>query len=84
MHLPLSPLFKLLSKSVQAVNEIMSNNVNESLALVPKSELSEDGNNNNSSKVIVDSLPYIDYLHPDYEAYALSLIEHEMKKKRNN
>jgi len=59
----------------------MSNNVNETLALVPKSELPEDyDNNNNSSKVIVDSLPYIDYLHPDYEAYALSLIEHEMKK----
>merc|ERR1719343_275685 len=28
----------------------------------------------------LDSLPYIDYLHPDYEAYALSLIENEMQK----
>jgi len=30
--------------------------------------------------VHLDSLPYIDYLHPDYETYALSLIENEMQK----
>lgn len=57
----------------------MSNDVNGSLALIPKPELSEDDGDNNSTKVIVDSLPYVDYLHPDYEAYALSLIEHEMQ-----
>ena len=29
--------------------------------------------------MILDSLPYIDDIHPDYEAYALSLIEEEME-----
>ena len=28
--------------------------------------------------LVLDSLPYIDYSHPDYEAYAASLIEEEM------
>jgi len=28
---------------------------------------------------VLDSLPYVDYMHEDYEAYALSLIEKEMK-----
>jgi hypothetical protein len=28
--------------------------------------------------IILDSLPYIDQIHPDYEAYALTLIEEEM------
>ncbi|GMI59267.1 hypothetical protein ScalyP_jg6973 [Parmales sp. scaly parma] len=27
----------------------------------------------------LESLPYVDYIHPDYETYALSLIEAEMK-----
>ena len=30
--------------------------------------------------LVLDSLPYIDYSHPDYEAYAASLIEEEMSK----
>ena len=29
---------------------------------------------------MLDSLPYIDYSHPDYEAYAASLIEEEMSR----
>jgi hypothetical protein len=50
----------------------------------------EDPSNNNqlstsspsspSNEVTLDSLPYIDNLHPDYEAYALTLIEEEMQK----
>mmetsp|Transcript_23798 Transcript_23798/g.52731 ORF Transcript_23798/g.52731 Transcript_23798/m.52731 type:complete len:280 (-) Transcript_23798:105-944(-) len=31
-------------------------------------------------EIILDSLPYTDYSHPDYEAYAASLIEEEMTK----
>ena len=31
-------------------------------------------------RLVLDSLPYIDYSHPDYEAYAASLIEEEMSK----
>ena len=33
----------------------------------------------NQQQVVLDSLPYIDQVHPDYEAYAMSLIEEEMK-----
>ena len=33
-----------------------------------------------SNEIILDSLPYIDQIHPDYEAYALTLIEEEMEK----
>ena len=33
-----------------------------------------------SHEIALDSLPYIDNLHPDYEAYALTLIEEEMQK----
>lgn len=33
----------------------------------------------NSNEIMLDSLPYIDNLHPDYEAYALTLIEEEMQ-----
>ena len=29
--------------------------------------------------VEIDALPYVDFQSPDYEAYALSLIEEEMK-----
>ena len=36
-----------------------------------------------SSEIALDSLPYIDHVHPDYEAYALSLIEEEMQKMEN-
>ncbi|GFH47808.1 hypothetical protein CTEN210_04284 [Chaetoceros tenuissimus] len=32
-----------------------------------------------TNQVVLDSLPYIDQVHPDYEAYAMSLIEEEMK-----
>ena len=32
------------------------------------------------NEVVLDSLPYIDQVHPDYEAYALTLIEEEMQK----
>jgi pre-mRNA-splicing factor SPF27 len=32
-----------------------------------------------SNEVILDSLPYFDNIHPDYEAYALTLIEEEMQ-----
>ena len=32
--------------------------------------------------LVLDSLPYIDYSHPDYEAYAASLIEEEMTQFR--
>lgn len=34
---------------------------------------------NISNEIKLDSLPYIDNLHPDYEAYALTLIEEEMQ-----
>ncbi len=36
--------------------------------------------NDNEKAITLDSLPYIDNLHPDYEAYALTLIEEEMQK----
>ncbi len=35
---------------------------------------------NSPKEIALDSLPYIDNLHPDYEAYALTLIEEEMQK----
>lgn len=64
----------------------MAEVANQSLALVPKIDTADDDDTNNFNNqsppatVIIDSLPYIDYLHPDYEAYALSLVEHEMQK----
>ena len=36
-------------------------------------------NTESTNEVTLDSLPYIDNLHPDYEAYALTLIEEEMQ-----
>lgn len=36
-------------------------------------------NNAIFNEITLDSLPYIDNLHPDYEAYALTLIEEEME-----
>jgi hypothetical protein len=41
--------------------------------------LSTEINDNSSDQVILDSLPYIDHIHPDYEEYALTLIEEEMQ-----
>lgn len=35
---------------------------------------------NERKEIVLDSLPYIDQVHPDYEAYALTLIEEEMQK----
>lgn len=35
-----------------------------------------------NSPVILDSLPYVEAVHEDYEEYALSLIEEEMKQLR--
>jgi len=32
-----------------------------------------------ANSIVLDSLPYIDNVHPDYEAYALTLIEEEMQ-----
>jgi hypothetical protein len=32
-----------------------------------------------SSTIILDSLPYVEFLHEDYEEYALAMIEEEMK-----
>ena len=42
----------------------------------------QQGDQQSSSQepLVLDSLPYIDYSHPDYEAYAASLIEEEMAK----
>lgn len=34
----------------------------------------------NKDRFVLDALPYIDSIHEDYEQYALSLIEDEMKK----
>ena len=46
----------------------------------PHEGQSEDSSNEPSNnQIILDSLPYIDNIHPDYEAYALSLIEEEMQ-----
>mmetsp|Transcript_16888 Transcript_16888/g.21365 ORF Transcript_16888/g.21365 Transcript_16888/m.21365 type:complete len:291 (-) Transcript_16888:67-939(-) len=42
--------------------------------------LSDNSNNGNQKTITLDSLPYIDNIHPDYEAYALTLIEEEMQK----
>ena len=39
--------------------------------------LSAEIRDNSSDHVVLDSLPYIDHIHPDYEAYALTLIEEE-------
>mmetsp|Transcript_36435 Transcript_36435/g.40958 ORF Transcript_36435/g.40958 Transcript_36435/m.40958 type:complete len:221 (+) Transcript_36435:34-696(+) len=36
-------------------------------------------NNDDKPTVLLDSLPYIDVVHEDYEEYALALIEEEMK-----
>ena len=38
----------------------------------------EQGQQQPTEPLVLDSLPYIDYSHPDYEAYAASLIEEEM------
>ena len=40
--------------------------------------LSKDYAQLHHNSIALDSLPYIDNVHPDYEAYALSLIEEEM------
>ena len=38
-----------------------------------------DGNNDGQPVVLLDSLPYVETVHEDYEEYALALIEEEMK-----
>ena len=43
---------------------------------------SDEGQSSSQEPLVLDSLPYIDYSHPDYEAYAASLIEEEMSKFR--
>lgn len=55
-------------------------------AIVTYDDSNEDYHSNHESQntVILDSLPYIDNLHPDYEAYALTLIEEEMQNMANN
>lgn len=45
----------------------------------PSPHHEEDG----PQEIALDSLPYIDNLHPDYEAYALTLIEEEMQKMQD-
>jgi len=40
----------------------------------------EPGSRDKDDTIALDSLPYIDNLHPDYEAYALTLIEEEMQQ----
>jgi len=40
----------------------------------------DESNTAKQKSITLDSLPYIDNLHPDYEAYALTLIEEEMQK----
>jgi len=35
---------------------------------------------NDGTKVVFDSLPYIDQIHPDYEDYAMALIDEELQK----
>jgi hypothetical protein len=54
-----------------------------STSLIPTVENTEDRTRTNSSStptnVILDALPYIDTVHPYYEEYAHSLIEHEIQ-----
>ena len=38
-----------------------------------------DDNNDGQPVVLLDSLPYVETVHEDYEEYALALIEEEMK-----
>ena len=42
-------------------------------------EVTSPSSDDQQQPVLLDSLPYIDYFPDDYEAYALSLIEEEMK-----
>lgn len=55
----------------------------------PSTEIDKSNNKNKSNKneddeddedALIDSLPYIDYLDENYEAYALSLVEEEMRR----
>jgi hypothetical protein len=39
----------------------------------------EDDNDTEKAPFVIDSLPYVDVVHEDYEQYALSLVEEEMK-----
>lgn len=58
----------------------------ESTAITEFNPQTDDSNNESSSsnQITLDSLPYIDNIHPDYEAYALTLIEEEMQAMGNN
>jgi hypothetical protein len=47
-------------------------------------KLSTEVHDNSSGDIVLDSLPYIDHIHPDYEAYALTLIEEEMQTLEAN
>eukprot|EP00559_Dactyliosolen_fragilissimus_P007083 CAMPEP_0184858874 /NCGR_PEP_ID=MMETSP0580-20130426/3905_1 /TAXON_ID=1118495 /ORGANISM="Dactyliosolen fragilissimus" /LENGTH=159 /DNA_ID=CAMNT_0027355211 /DNA_START=87 /DNA_END=566 /DNA_ORIENTATION=- len=51
-----------------------------STAIVPHlMEKGKDSTITNQTMIVLDSLPYIDAINLDYEVYALSLIEEEMK-----
>jgi hypothetical protein len=43
---------------------------------------SSEQNSAESGEALMDSLPYVDEVHEDYEHYALALIEEEMKKSK--
>merc|ERR1719242_2265433 len=49
-------------------------------ALTSYKPLADENDTAKQKSITLDSLPYIDNLHPDYEAYALTLIEEEMQK----
>eukprot|EP00591_Stephanopyxis_turris_P009004 CAMPEP_0195528538 /NCGR_PEP_ID=MMETSP0794_2-20130614/30719_1 /TAXON_ID=515487 /ORGANISM="Stephanopyxis turris, Strain CCMP 815" /LENGTH=259 /DNA_ID=CAMNT_0040659693 /DNA_START=93 /DNA_END=872 /DNA_ORIENTATION=+ len=49
------------------------------MVVVPATDNSTNVATTTTSRSIIDSLPYVDYFPEDYEAYALSLIEEEMK-----
>ena len=46
-------------------------------------KMPEVNGTNPQSEIILDSLPYIDNVHPDYENYALTLIEEEMQQMQS-
>ncbi len=75
----MSPYY-ILQSSLQRITREMSNPSN---SITPYKRVTEEEPNRipaANNEIALDSLPYIDNVHPDYEAYALSLIEEEMQR----
>ena len=65
-------------------NMNMNNNNTNNKALVVHSEDDKPSASSSAGGVVLDALPYVEALDPNYENYAISLIEEEMMSNKQN